>query len=99
MSGCRVARRVALIPELQTPRARAARARTLATKVFAWLSQSFHLAAAGRRPGPRGGYLTGVGLWRGSGGKRRIALRGALPTTPLVVSPFATNEWCCEEAL
>lgn len=103
MSGCRVARRIALGARVRIGRADAGGASTLVTKVFDWSSQSFPWAGGGAgrwqtvaRRGWGGGYLTGVGLWCGGGGKRRIASRGALPTTPFIVSPFVTNEWCCE---
>lgn len=98
MSGCRVARRIASAATVEKYRRTGVSVPTLATKVSDLSSQSYSLPGdgAGRwRRGSRGDCATEVEMWCGSGGERRIAWRGALPTTPFIVSPFVTNEWCC----
>lgn len=99
MSGCRVARRIASVATEEKCRRTGVNAPSLVTKVYDSSSQSFSLpgdGAGGRRRDSRGGDVTGVAVWHGRGGERRIAWRGALPATPFIVSPFVTNEWCCE---
>lgn len=99
MSGRRVARRIASAAKPEQCRRTGVSAATLATKVFDCLSQSYLMPGdgAGRwRRGSHGGGVTGAEVWHGRGGKRRIVSRGALRTTPFIVSPFVTNEWCCE---
>jgi hypothetical protein len=102
MSGRRVGRRIAPVAKPKKCRCIEVNTPTLVTKVFDWLSQSLPfpgVEAGGRRQGSRGGDITGVAVWRGRGGERRIVLRGALPETPFSISPFVTNEWHCEVGL
>jgi hypothetical protein len=102
MSACRVACRVALVAGAKKWRFRAVAGPTLATKVFDVSSESFPVAGGGaarrRWRGSGWGFLTGVAWWRGRGGERRIGLRGALRATPVIPSPFVTNDWCDEVA-
>jgi hypothetical protein len=95
MSGRRVARRIASMARAEKDRFAGVSDLTLATKVFDWSFQFFLLpceGAGGRRRDSHGRGTTGVAVWRGRGGKRRIAWRGALPPTPVAISSFVTDE-------
>lgn len=99
MSGRRVARRIASVATAKKCRRTGVSAPTLVTKVFDLSLQSFPLlgdCAGGWRRGLGGGNVTGVAVWRGRGGERRIAWRGALPATPVAISSFVTDEWHSE---
>jgi hypothetical protein len=101
MNGRRVAHRVALAGRAEKCGSDAGGALALVTKVFhcpCCLSLLPRGGVGWRERGAGGGYLTEVVMWCGSGGERRIASRGALLTTPVITSPFVTNDWCYEAA-